>query len=79
MGTLCPPLLTLAALAACAPAQRPADAPLPPGVTVVWDLAKASRETTPTRERVCLNGLWRWQPAAEVGDTVPAGGWLPAP
>lgn len=30
---------------------------------MVWDLAKAWRESTPTRERVCLNGLWRWQPA----------------
>src|SRR5262249_28771755 len=42
---------------------------------VVWDLDKASRETTPTRERVCLNGLWRWQPAREVTDAVPAEGW----
>src|SRR3954471_19936489 len=28
----------------------------------VWDLAKAQREATATRERVCINGLWRWQP-----------------
>src|SRR5437870_3400804 len=51
------------------------DAPLPPGVKAVWDLDKAYRENTPTRERVCLNGLWRWQPAKEVTDTVPADNW----
>ncbi len=45
------------------------DAPLPPGVHAVWDLGKAYRETTPTRERLSINGLWRWQPAEEVGDT----------
>jgi len=43
------------------------------GVKAVWDPAKAARETTPTRERVCLNGLWRWQPA----DTPPT--WRPSP
>jgi beta-galactosidase len=36
---------------------------LPAGVKAVWELEKAQRETTPTRERVCINGLWRWQPA----------------
>jgi hypothetical protein len=49
--------------------------PLPRGVKAVWDLSKAFRETTPTRERVCLNGLWRWQPATEVTDSVPADRW----
>ena len=42
------------------------DAPLPAGVKAVWDLEKAYREKTPTRERVCLNGLWRWQPSSET-------------
>jgi hypothetical protein len=55
-----------------AAAQQP---PLPAGVKVVWDLDKASREKTPTRERICLNGLWRWQPAGEVTDSVPAERW----
>ncbi len=41
-------------------------APLPAGVKVEWDLGKAYHETTPTRERICINGLWRWQPA--LGD-----------
>jgi hypothetical protein len=38
-------------------------------------LAKAYREATPTRERVCINGLWRWQPAGAAADTVPSDGW----
>ena len=43
--------------------------PLPRNVRAVWDLSKAERETTPTRERVCINGLWRWQPAEAAGRT----------
>ncbi|MHB9049147.1 MAG: carbohydrate binding domain-containing protein, partial [Pirellulales bacterium] len=38
-------------------------------------LQKAYRQTTPTRERVSINGLWRWQPAAEASDRVPEGNW----
>ena len=52
-----------------------ADAQLPSGVRAVWDLEKAYREKTPTRERVCLNGLWRWQPAMGVMDAVPNDKW----
>jgi beta-galactosidase len=52
-----------------------APAVLPDGVKVVWDLDRAHRDTTPTRERVCLNGLWRWQPARETADSVPEDGW----
>lgn len=55
--------------------QEPAAVSLPAGTRAVWDLAKAYRETTPTRERVCINGLWRWQPAKDTGDTMPAGDW----
>jgi beta-galactosidase len=51
------------------------DAVLPPGVKAVWDMDKAWQEATPTRERVCINGLWRWQPAAEITDEVPADKW----
>ena len=50
-------------------------APLPAGVEAVWDTARAYRETTPTRERICINGLWRWQPAAEGAEVVPEEGW----
>jgi beta-galactosidase len=56
-------------------AQGPTEAPLPPGVKVVWDLAKAHSDKTPTRERVSLNGLWRWQPARDITDRVPAENW----
>ncbi len=56
-------------------AQERADTVLPAGVSVVWDLDKAHRETTPTRERICINGLWRWQPATAIADQVPAEKW----
>ena len=48
---------------------------LPPGVKAVWDLSKAYRQTTPTRERICINGLWLWQPAEAKSDEVPAENW----
>lgn len=51
------------------------DAPLPSGVRAVWDLSRAYRESTPTRERICLNGLWRWQPAESHTAEVPKGTW----
>ena len=50
-------------------------ASLPVGVKAVWDVNQAYHETTPTRERICLNGLWRWQPAEAGSDQVPVGGW----
>src|SRR5215203_4295431 len=50
-------------------------APLPDGVRAVWDLSKAAREATPTRERVCINGLWRWQPAGAGDAPPPSAGW----
>ena len=48
---------------------------LPEGVRAVWDLNSTARETTPTRERVCINGLWQWQPADPLSDRVPEGDW----
>jgi hypothetical protein len=48
---------------------------LPEGVKAVWDFDKAYREATPTRERVCLNGLWRWQPARVGDDNKPTNQW----
>ncbi|MEZ8219874.1 Glycosyl hydrolases family 2, sugar binding domain, partial [Candidatus Fervidibacteria bacterium JGI MDM2 JNZ-1-D12] len=48
---------------------------LPSGVKVVWDIDKAYRETTATRERVCINGLWQWQPADPEATQVPRDGW----
>ncbi|HZJ16722.1 MAG TPA: glycoside hydrolase family 2 TIM barrel-domain containing protein, partial [Chthoniobacteraceae bacterium] len=42
---------------------------------VVWDVSKAHRETTTTRERVCLNGLWQWQPGDARSQQPPAENW----
>ncbi|HEV2211356.1 MAG TPA: hypothetical protein VG167_21535 [Verrucomicrobiae bacterium] len=56
---------------------------LPAGVRAVWDTAKGFHESTPTRERLCINGLWRWQPAADNAREVPTAAWgyykVPAP
>lgn len=69
----------LAAWLACAPLGGAAvgaeAAPLPAGAKAVWDLDRAWREATPSRERLCINGLWRWQPARGAGDVVPQGSW----
>jgi len=54
-----------------------ADAPLPPGAEPdPWGLGNAWRQTTPTRERVCLNGLWGFRPVLkdEVAAGVPVAG-----
>ena len=48
---------------------------LPHGVKAVWDFSKADRHTTPTRERICINGLWRWQPASAEANDVPTKNW----
>ena len=49
-------------------------AALPPGVQATWDLDSACRESTLTRERICINGLWRWQPAGD-DSAVPQSNW----
>jgi len=51
------------------------DVRLPQGIKAVWDMAKAYHESTSTRERICINGLWRWQPTRELTDKVPTSGW----
>ena len=48
---------------------------LPEGVKAVWDVSKAHRETTSTRERVCLNGLWQWQPGDARLQQPPVNNW----
>jgi beta-galactosidase len=55
--------------------QEHADSGLPAGVKAIWDVKKAHRESTPTRERISINGLWRWQPALDAAEVAPAGGW----
>jgi len=54
---------------------RAGDVPLPRGVRAVWTIERAFRGRTATREEVCLNGLWRWQPADGAAEAVPADGW----
>ncbi len=49
--------------------------PLPPGVRAQWDTTKAWRETTLTRERICINGLWRFQPAEDAAAALPGDVW----
>ena len=75
--SLLPPVfcLLLSAFLCClARAEEPAIA-LPEGVKAEWDLTKPHREQTPTRERTCLNGLWRWQPADAKADAPPTANW----
>ncbi len=55
--------------------EEPFAAPLPTGVRAVWDPVKAHRETTPTRERTCINGLWLFRPADSRTEPPPAGDW----
>ncbi len=69
--------IILLALISLSPQVRADDvaARLPDGVKAVWDISKAYHETTPTREQICLNGLWRWQPADAKGEQPPRGDW----
>ncbi|MCK4375559.1 MAG: hypothetical protein KAX19_09525, partial [Candidatus Brocadiae bacterium] len=41
------------------------------GVKAVWDLERAYREETATRERICINGLWRFKPAGHPNEPCP--------
>jgi beta-galactosidase/beta-glucuronidase len=68
-------LLLMGSQIAWAQVAAPTDGVLPAGVKAVWDLDKSQRERTPTRDRACLNGLWRWQPAQADADAVPKGNW----
>ena len=70
-------ILLLASLLSGTPGfcQEEIAAQLPDGVKAVWETGKAYREATPTREKICINGLWRWQPAMVTADQVPAKNW----
>ncbi len=50
---------------------------LPAGVKAVWDLDKACRETTSSRERICINGLCQRQPAGKKPSKRPLTAPLP--
>src|SRR6185503_10800918 len=58
-----------------ASSQEDFAAALPPSIHAEWDTAKAHHETTPTRERICINGLWRWKPARASDQTAPSNNW----
>ena len=68
-------LLSTLLTATAAVSDTSSSVSLPDGVKAVWDLNKAYRETTPTRERICINGLWLWQPAENKTDSVPTANW----
>jgi len=74
-------LLVFSLVAGPALGEGAAEVALPASVKAVWNLDKAFSEKTATRERVSVNGLWRWQPvaprdAASGKETeVPAGNW----
>ena len=70
-----PAAAILLMIAACGVCCAQSSVELPKGVRAVWDLAKAYREATPTRERICINGLWRWQPARDIAGPPPEGNW----
>jgi len=44
-------------------------------VKAVWDIEKAWRQATPTREQICINGLWLLKPAQKETESVPADNW----
>src|SRR5207244_441206 len=48
---------------------------LPDSVKAVWIADDAYREATTTSERICINGLWRWQPVMDAAANVPSKGW----
>lgn len=74
-ATTLPLALAAAQQAAAAPTASAPSAPLSGGVKAVWDLALAQRDATPTRERICINGLWRWQPDPSQADAPPQSNW----
>ncbi len=68
-------ILCVSAVVRVAAGEEPSAVTLPEGVRAVWDLSKAHCETTPTRGRICINGLWQWQPVKEKSDQPPSGNW----
>jgi beta-galactosidase len=65
----------LATIMNSAMGAEPSAVTLPPEVKAVWDVDKAYHETTPSRERICINGLWRWQPAEAKAEQTPTANW----
>jgi beta-galactosidase len=74
--------LTVCAILAACVLPKAARAALPGNVETEWGLDTAHRESTPTRGRISINGLWQWQPAQSM-DAAPGEAWghakVPAP
>jgi beta-galactosidase len=79
-------ILSFAGISAAGTASQQSDSPdnikeadmvtfLDGHTDAIWDLSKVYRQTTPTRQRICINGLWRWQPASEDAEKVPEDEW----
>jgi hypothetical protein len=74
-AAMCVTVMLVCGLPGQAAGQEGATMVLSEGEKGAWDIAKAAREGTSTRERVSMKGLWRWQPAAADANAVPADGW----
>ena len=60
------------------------DAPIPEGAEDVWNSQMAWRQSSSTRETICINGLWAFRPLLEEdGQELPAQGdcwgWFKVP
>jgi beta-galactosidase len=65
-------------------AAQQEDLPLPAGQAAPWEAGSAASVSSPTRGRICLNGLWRFLPViGEAAPRVPANGegwgWFKVP
>lgn len=69
------PVIMLSIAILFSPSGLQAGIQFPSGAKAVWNMEKAYREKTPTRERFCINGLWCWQPAGDIKDVVPQERW----
>src|SRR5260370_38101069 len=58
-GVLLVSALLNAAVISSMCAAEPSAVVLPDGVEAVWDASNAHHETTPARERICLNCFWQ--------------------
>ncbi len=64
--------------------QADDDVPAPSGTRSLWSMSSAWRQSSQTRERICLNDLWRFLPVSEgAGLDVPSSrkgwGWFKVP
>ncbi len=62
------PVILAGCLAAELPAAQPTTVPpLPQGAYPEWNLARAWRVDSSKRERICVNGLWRFRSETKLG------------